>query len=124
MVPADPPTLRSTLQLAADYFSAVLNSNQAALGSMIGADAWCTTPDSSATVEKQVRDYNSAEVRSQKIEAMDISGWVAYPPGAEAARISFEYQHAANPGWTPARIVVVTVQSTDTHARFICNVTN
>jgi len=117
-------TDRTTTQLAADYLSAIVNSDRTTLSSLIGADAWCTTPDSSGTVKKHLEEFSSAQIRNIRVEELNISGWVAYPPGAEAARISFEYQKADGQGWVPASMVVVTVQSPNTKTRFICNVTD
>ena len=124
LTPLAAPTERSTAQLAADYLSAVANSDRTALRSLIGADAWCSTPDSSDVVKRHLEEFGSTQMRNIKIEELDIKGWVAYPPGSEAARISFEYRRTNNGGWTPAGMVVVTVPSPDTKTRFICNITD
>ena len=118
------PALISTLQLAADYLTAVRAADLASLSSLIGSDAWCTTPGSVEMVKKQVENFGSASIRNVKIEELEITGWVAYPPGSEAARISLEYQEKGGLEWIPASMVVVTVQSPDKQARSICNVTN
>ena len=123
-VTLSPPADTSTTQLAADYLMAVASSDQAGLNRVLGADAWCTTPDSSGAVKKHQAEYGSTQIRNIRVEEMDIKGWAAYPPGSEAARISFEYRAAGSPGWTPASLLVDTVQSPNTQARFICNVTD
>ena len=127
-VPSAPPMAtpenRSTIQLAADYFSAIAISDRTHLNSLIGADAWCTTPDTADTVKKHLEEFSSAQIRDFEVKVLDIMGWVAYPPGSEAARISFEYQESDSEAWIPASMVVVTVQSTITKTRIICDVTD
>jgi hypothetical protein len=122
--PSLTPGDRSIAQLAAGYLSAVASSDQAALRNLIGTDAWCSTPDTAGMINKHVKEYASAQLRNVKIEELDINGWVAYPPGAEAAHISFEYRMTSSEGWALASMVVVTVLSPNTNTRFICNVTD
>ncbi len=123
-LPLTTPVNRPTIQLAEAYLSAMINSDQTSLDRILGADAWCTTSDGSAIIKKHIEEFRLAQIRNLRIEELDITGWVAYPPGSEAASISFEYQAMDSQGWSSAKMIVVTAQSPVTKSRFICNVTD
>jgi hypothetical protein len=121
--PIATPRLRttSTIELAEEYFSAIVDGDREGARSLIGADPWCTPIDVGEKFEGHLAMLGSTQVRNVSIEAVNISGHVAYPPGAEAARIFFEYKGANSTEWRSASIGIVTSSYMDSGWRFICD---
>jgi hypothetical protein len=84
---------------------------------MILEDPWCTTPGLDAVVETQVSIFRNADVRAFQIQEEDVTGWVAYPPGTEAASISFEYR-LNETEWRTAQVFIAVVNGGICDTRF------
>lgn len=113
-----------TMRVALAYAGALLAGDRAGANSLLYGDAWCTTPDFGDHMNAHFELYAATEVRSVRVEKMDIDGYVAYPPKAEAARIEFEYWNAEAEEWLTAQIFVVTVVPHDAGGRLICELPN
>jgi hypothetical protein len=72
-------------------------------------------------MENHLALFSSIEISRIGIEAVDINGNVAYPPGAEAARIEFEYRSANGLEWQLAHIAIMTVKYPGSDGRLICD---
>lgn len=111
----------STIELAKEYFSAIVEGDREGARSLIGADPWCTPIDVGEKFEGHLAILGSTQVRNVSIEAVNINGYIAYPPGAEAARVSFEYRSTDSTEWRSASIGIVTASYVDSGWRFICD---
>lgn len=112
---------RSTLQLAEAFLPAVLEGERARVEAFTGSDPWCSRPDFKADLERLINEYRSVEVRGLEIATVEITGALAYPPEAEAVRLSFEAFDEVSKQWRPAGFVLVTVPYQGSEVRVVCD---
>jgi hypothetical protein len=76
---------------------------------LITPDAWCTPPGLDDILERRITSLSRARIRALSVQEEDVAGWVAYPPGSEAASIKFEFS-PDEVEWRSAEIFVAVVE--------------
>ena len=103
------PVPASPRIVAGLYLSALLGGSRDQALTLIKPDAWCTPPDFDDVFESQITTLSRTHIRDLSVQDEDVAGWVAYPPGTEAASIKFEFS-PDEVEWRSAGVFVAIVQ--------------
>jgi len=103
--------------IAERFLAALLDGAAAQARQMITAAPWCTPSGLDAMLESGLRTFTDAHVREIRIQEVDIGGWLAYPPGTEAASISLEFR-LNEMEWRSAEIFIAVVDGSIGDTRY------